>query len=195
MKCDKYKKLIEKLAEEKLSSSETELMLKHAEQCTACQQEYSAALNYKTITTNLKEVKPVLENKGELIDKILNELPDKKKTSEPTKVVKHSFIYSKFRRALASAAAILVLFFVVQQTNDAWLVKQLETKIAKKNIYIDYNTIREKSILRTMTNAQNEKDAQLLLSKYKALFFNKAFTLVNYKNNYMHLRFNKTFLK
>lgn len=192
MKCDKFKQLTERFLSDELSSFEFDEMLEHIEQCEICRQEYLAAKMYKTITDNLKNVKPKLESKREFIDGVLGKIPDYNTNRESAKIVKHWFTGSVFRRTIASAAAALILFFVVQQTHDAWLVKQLETKIATKQHAVDYDKIREQSILKMLLSSQEKHVTPILPVQRKIMMLKSKLNINEHKNGFSYVRLSKS---
>jgi hypothetical protein len=183
MKCDKYKVLIDRLIDGDVASNEKAELIDHIEQCELCRQEYQAVLSYLAATSGLSKVKPVFANKKEFIDHVFENLSD---INEGTKPVKRVMLLgdSRFRRTIASLAAALVLFFMVQQTHDAWQVKQLEEKVATKQIFNGNNFTSEQSFVELLTKIESDKETASQLSEYKRLFLQNSLLRIGKKYGY-----------
>jgi len=194
MKCKEYKSLIDKMMAQKLDSEESEQLTKHIEQCDDCNQDYLSAQNYQSVVGRLQKKDPVLDNKEEFIDKIFEVLPDFRKSTNSGKVIRYRFANNRFRRAISLVAAALVMFFIIQQTNDALQIQQLEAKISNRQNRIDYNAIREKSIIRVLAVGKNNTRKSLLFNKYKQQFLKKTYIKFYYRNSYLKSRLSKSLL-
>ncbi|NJO88397.1 MAG: hypothetical protein HC831_05080 [Chloroflexia bacterium] len=171
MKCDECKLLIDKLIDDNISSLEQETLMGHSKKCKNCNQEYKAALNYKLLLSGLLKATPVLENKNEFIDNVFSKLSN---TNKETKTIKLWFVDSGFCKTIASIAALLVLFFMVQQTHDAWLVKKLEEKVAVKHVQVNYSQTKEQTFIEFLAKIERNKEIESPMPKWKILFLKKS---------------------
>jgi hypothetical protein len=180
MNCTKFKILLKKLTEQSLSENESKELHYHISTCEDCKQEYKAIIKYKQLTESLKQNTPVLSNKEHFIDEILNQLPDKEilENKFNTRVI--HFLPYKFRLVISSIAASMVLFFAVQQTYDAWQIKQLENKYAYKQKSIDYTLLKASILIHYLEHKDNYRFTGLL-SKAGKILINQTFANIQYK--------------
>ncbi|MDF1550657.1 MAG: hypothetical protein P1P88_22740 [Bacteroidales bacterium] len=142
MKCSRYKELLDGWAERDLALKEINELNIHCEKCDECKHEYLAMLKYKNISSKLKHLEPVLSGKEAFINEILDALPDEPLIAEAETAVLPPLFSYKLRIMLASIAATLVLLFAIQQTMDAFKIKQMEVRMSQTNNVIDYGLIR-----------------------------------------------------
>lgn len=177
MKCDKYMQMLDKLANQQLTITETGDLNHHLESCDNCRKEYHAIEKYKFISDILKQNKPTFTGKDVFIDALIGKLPDKVSVKPENKSQSFLIPYH-VRFVLTSLAASLVLFFAIQQATDAWQIKQLETRFSEKKAAIDY-TIVKAGIMIDLFKDQNKSQHPGLLLKIKQKLLNDALKNLN----------------
>jgi hypothetical protein len=181
MKCDKYTQLLEKYDNNMLSADEKEDLFLHIKNCGSCKQKFETIEKYKLLMANLQQHKPILKEKEIFIDQILKQLPIKETNISTTNKKNIKFLPYNIRLVITSMAASLVLLFALQQTFDAWKIKQLENKFAYQQKTIDYPLLKATIII----NLLNEKDNYNftgILSKAKKILRNQTFAM--FRNNH-----------
>jgi len=189
MKCDKYIQLLEKCENTELCANEIAELKLHIKNCESCNQEYLAIEKYKLLSLKLQKHKPTLKDKELLIEQILGQLSDKEQNISERKYKTIHFFPYNLRLTLASLAASLVLFFTIQQTSDAWKIKQLENKFAYKQQSVDYSLLKVSFVINLLNQKADYKFTGLLSKARKAL---QIKTFAMFKNEYSLLTKSET---
>lgn len=140
MKCDKYREIIELLADGKVSDEEKKKLLLHTNICETCRTEYESQVEYILVTSKLQRNIPHLDNKKEIIDEIIDMLD--KQDVPKIKESRTIYLNNTIRKFVASVAAVLILLFSFQQISDAIKIKQLEEKQFSFQNKIDYSQLK-----------------------------------------------------
>jgi hypothetical protein len=174
MECNKYKQLLEKFEEEQISALENEELLFHINNCDRCLQEYQLIEKFKVINAKISQNKPVFRDKENIIDDILNQLPDKPFVKYNNGTQKEHFLPYRIRQVIISIAASLVIFFVVQQGYDAWQIKTLENRQAYYQKSVDYSLLKAIIVVNYFNHNADFK-LKGLLAKAKRVFIDENF--------------------
>lgn len=181
MKCDKFKQLLEKFEINHLSNDERVDLIEHIKTCNSCLTEYKAIEKYLLVISKLQENKPVLKDKENLTDSIIQQLDDKELIDESYNHKSLQILPYKFRLIITSVAATLVLFFAIQQTRDAWKIKQLESKFALQQKNIDYSYLKA-AILISYVGKPDDFKIKGFLSKAIKELIDQTFAKFQYKH-------------
>ncbi|MEN8121911.1 MAG: hypothetical protein ABFS35_16290 [Bacteroidota bacterium] len=137
MKCKNYKTILDKWQEENASFKELKDLEIHISECSSCMEKYNSINQVKKVSKLLQNNRPEFIGKEKLIENIFSNLPEKKNFNNETT----NIIFSqKFKLAMLSMAAGLIVFFMVQQGNDIVKIKQLEAQ-NRITMEVDYNPI------------------------------------------------------
>jgi len=178
MKCDKYIQLLEKFEDSDISADEMQALNIHMDGCSECKEKYLSIEQLKKTISYLRQVKPVLKNRENLIDNIMDQIPEKE-TSGNNSENKNFFLLSyKIRIAITSMAASLILFFIAQQTYDAYSIKQLENKFSYQKKSVNYSMVKAGFIINIL-NKKNTYHLTGLFAKARKSFIHETFAMLN----------------
>ena len=182
MKCDKYITLFEKWGENQLSETEKQELDLHIANCEICTQKYHNIHIYKKISLKLGKNKPLLKEKESLIDNIMAQLPDKETDVKNRRNDKLLLVPYKLRLVITSMAASLVLFFAVQQINDAVKIKNLESQYSLKRSSTNYSLLKA-GLLVSYINSKPEIKWPSLIAGTKIILIKSTFANIKYNQH------------
>ena len=131
MKCKKIQEMISLYLDNKLSSGEKEQLKHHLESCSACQKEYVAAKNIKSLLAGLKSVNTVSDG---FTDSVMNKIKNKTYDKQKDNAVVVKFI----KKHLLVAASFI--FIVLASSSSIFFMK--ETKSVNINRIVNQNKIQ-----------------------------------------------------